>query len=108
MSNISAAQQAKINTFLTKLVNYPETGTTTRREALNIAFQRGGIVEQDTQPAVKWNRVKYNRMNWQEQIVYEKRTEERKPLYMLKFDPNNSSYYEITKSEYDYFLTLTK
>jgi hypothetical protein len=102
------AQQAKIEKILNTLVNYSE-GVMSRKQWIELKFKNGGILYEDTKPRIKWNRIKYNRMsNRDEQIEYEKKCDEKIISYNLKKNENECSFYEITKTEFDYFNSLKK
>ena len=107
MADITKAQQARAEKILNTLVNFSDYGVKTRREWLEIKKWEGCTVEETDQPKVKYNRTKYNRMGWKEQQEYEAKMAERKPLYKLNnADCKHNSFFEITKTEYDYFLTI--
>lgn len=97
-------QQAKINTTLDTKVRYRE-GIMTRREWLNLMKSKGATVEESTKARIMFNRTKYNRMTGKEQEEYERKTNERVICYNLQ-PAAVSSYFEITKTEYNYFITL--
>ncbi len=93
-------QKAKANAILDTKVRYSE-GILTRREWLNLMKSKGARVEESTKPRVMFNRVKYNRLTGWEQEEYERKTKERVICYNLH--PENGGFFEITKTEYDYF-----
>lgn len=107
MANITKAQQARIEKVLNVRINYSNYGIKTRREWLELMKWEGATVEETDQPRIKYNRRKYNRMDMWEQREYDEKLKERKPLYKLNA-PNcpHNSFWEITKIEYDYFLTI--
>ena len=101
-------QDYKKEAILNKVFRYDE-GVMTRREWLNLMRVKGAYVEESTKNRIQFNRIKYNRMKggiWSnEQEEYEKKCAEIVPCYNLKF-PSESSFFEITKTEYDYFKGL--
>jgi len=55
-------------------------------------------------PAVKWNRVKYNRMDYAQQREYERRMDKLVPEYRLYI--SETVFYTVPKLIYDYFVSL--
>lgn len=106
MANLTKAQQARADKFLNKLVRTEEWGVITYRKWLENFKNDGGCVEESEQPSIKYNRVKYNRMNWDEQREYDEKLKVMKPLYKLKRKPEDNSFWEISKTEFDYFNSL--
>jgi len=104
-NTINPAQEARNNKVLNTLVNLGSHGIKTRRAFLE-QFKTTGKVEEAQEPKVKYNRVKYNRMNWEEQKEYEKKLEEKKTVYRFYMDKDKTSFFDITKIEYDYFNSL--
>lgn len=98
-------QDYKKEAILNKQFRYDE-GVMTRREWLNLMRVKGAYVEESTKNRIQFDRIKYNRMKggiWSnEQDEYEKKCAEKVPCYNLR-TPNESSYFEITKTEFDYF-----
>lgn len=101
-------QEYKKEAILNKKFRYEE-GIMTRREWLNMWRVKGATVEESTKNRIQFNRLKYNRMKggiWSnEQEEYEKKCNEMIPCYNLRI-PNQSSFYEITKTEYEYFNNM--
>lgn len=101
-------QDYKKEAILNKVFRYDE-GVMTRREWLNLMRVKGAFVEESTKNRIQFDRVKYNRMGggiWSnEQEEYEKKCDEKVPCYNLR-TPSNSYFFEITKTEYDYFKGL--
>ena len=88
---------------LNRLGNYKE-GLMTRLQWLKLQKSKGKIVEISTKNRLDWNRVKYNRMTSEkEQAEYMAKCDEKVPCYVLK-SPNETSFYYITKTEYEAFL----
>lgn len=107
-TNINAALAAKAEKILDKKLRYEE-GIMTRREWLNMWRVKGATVEESTKNRIQFDRLKYNRMKggiWSnEQNEYEKKCNEIIPCYNLRI-PNSSSFFEITKTEYEYFNNM--
>lgn len=107
-SNINAALQAKKDKSLNVRVRYDE-GIMTRREWLKMQFAKGASVSEGTKNRIQFDRIKFNRMKggiWSnEQSEYEKKCNEKVICYELRL-PGESSYFEITKTEYEAFLAL--
>jgi len=107
-NNINAALAAKADKILNKKFRYEE-GVMTRREWLNMWRIKGATVEESTKNRIQFDRIKFNRMKggiWSnEQAEYEKKCNEIIPCYNLRI-PNESSFFEITKTEYEYFKNM--
>ena len=107
-TNINAALAAKAEKILSKKFRYEE-GIMTRCEWLNMWRVKGATVEESTKNRIQFDRIKYNRMNggiWSnEQSEYEKKCNEMIPCYNLRI-PNERSFFEITKTEYEYFNNM--
>jgi hypothetical protein len=109
MKTMKDAQQAKADKALNQLIRHAGV-TMTKREFIEYEHRNGAKVEEGTKPAAQWNRTRYNRMDGWQQAEYEKKLNETKPCYKLytKATEGNfpSVFFEISKTEYDYFLTL--
>ena len=101
-------QDYKKEATLNKVLRYEE-GIMTRREWLNMMRIKGAYVKESTKNRVQFDRLKYNRMSggiWSnEQAEYEKKCDEKIPCYNLHL-PNESCFWEITKTEYNHFNDL--
>ncbi len=64
-------------------------------EWINLMKNKGHFVRECLVPAVYHNRIKYNRMNGEEQKIYDKRCSETKIEYRLYI--TDTSNYQITK-----------
>ena len=106
--NINAALAAKAEKVLNTKMRYEE-GIMTRREWLNMWRIKGATVEESTKNRIQFNRIKFNRMSggiWSnEQNEYEKKCNEKIPCYNLRI-PNETSFFEITKTEFEYFNNM--
>ena len=106
--NINAALAAKADKILNEKFR-DEEGIMTRREWLNMWRVKGATVEESTKNRIQFDRIKFNRMKggiWSnEQSEYEKKCNEIVPCYNLRI-PNESSFFEITKTEYEYFNNM--
>ena len=99
MNNISKAHQQSLE----KLVNYDE-GLMSKKQWLNLHFKKGSKVEITTKNKVNFDRIKFNRMDFYQQKEYENKCNQKIESYRLNLV--DGSYYEITKTEYQYFLSL--
>lgn len=97
-------QDARKEFILNKQMNY-NGEILTRSAWLKRCFKQGAFIVLSESPKIKFNRLKYNRMNGREQEQYEKQCSIMIPCYELHFK-NESGFYDITKTEYDYFLNL--
>lgn len=102
---MNALQQGKVNAILSKKYRYEE-GIMTRKEWIELMKANGATVKVGEKCPIQWNRRKFNRMDYKEQAVYNKRLEERVPCYELYRKGETNIFTEITKTEYDYFLSL--
>lgn len=105
---MKSIQDYKKEATLNKVFRYPE-GIMSRREWLRMMQVKGATVEESTKNRIQFDRIKYNRMKggiWSnEQNEYEKKCNEKIPCYNLRI-PNESSFFEITKTEYEHFKAL--
>lgn len=97
-------QEARINAVLNTKVRYPE-GLMSRREWLELMASKGYEVKLSKTPLVQYSRTKYNRLSGTEQEEYEKKCNIMKDSYEISHS-SSSSFYNITKTEYDYFLSI--
>lgn len=104
MDNLKAAQQAKANKSLNIKMRYPE-GIMTRREWLKYWQVKGAFVDIGQKPRIEYSRTKYNRLTGKEQEEYERKCDEKVTSYRLHI-PGSTSFYDITKTEYDHFNAL--
>ena len=107
MQNINKAREIKNDKSLDTLVRYAEGGVMSKRSWLQMQLNRGSYVTTREMAKYVWNRVKYNRMsNQAEQEEYERKMNETKIAYILMHPENENSFWEITKTEFDYFNKL--
>ena len=105
-TNINAALLAKQNKSLDIKMNYSEGGIMSRRDWLKMQMVKGAEVKEGTKNRIEFNRTKFNRMsNQKEQDEYYKKCTERIGCYELHL-PGQSAFWEITKTEFDYFKNL--
>ncbi len=94
--------KAKQEAYLNKLIRW-QGAIMTRKERINIILKKGAFWEVMEEPAVKWNRRKFNNMDTKEQAEYMKRHETVVEKDYLIFD---NVYYIITKTEKNYVWDL--
>lgn len=99
-------QEAKINSILNTKMNYSNYGIMTRRDWLHKMLDKGAYCESREVPKYGFNRIKFNRMEWDEQAAYEKKLEEKKIGYFIYPEGKEKPFYEITKTEYNYYLSI--
>jgi hypothetical protein len=75
----------------------------TKEEMIALLVQNGGRLRQDHFPKYHFSRTTFNRMDNAEQRQYEKKLKIRMPYGVQLPD---DSYYEITKTEAELFLSL--
>lgn len=102
--SITKAQQAKAEKALQKTIRTEEGAVMTKKEWLQKLVTDGWLPSVDTKSSVKWNRTKYNRMNWMEQAVYEEQLDTLVPSYEAR---RGSNLFELSITEYKYMLELT-
>ncbi len=95
----------KKESILNKVFRYPE-GIMSRRDWLKTQMIKGAYVLESTKNRIDFDRIKFNRMNWDEQKEYERKCEEKIPCYKLYEKADSNSFFEITKTEYEAFLAL--
>lgn len=100
---MNAALKAKAEKSLDMTVRYTE-GIMSRREWLTLMRSQGATVKTVMKSKTQYNRIKYNRMNAQEQAEYERKLAEKIECYELH--TAGSGFYDILKCEYDYFNSL--
>lgn len=104
MSNIAAAQQARAAQALTTKTMY-KGQIMTKKEFLQTLKNEGYTPTIGEKHKVQYNRTKYNRMSdHKEQEEYERKCNEKVVEYRAQ--GAGTSYFEITKTEYEYFTTL--
>ena len=100
------AQQALTDKRLDKLMRFEEYGILSRRDWLKLMAVKNGTVNVGKKPMIQYNRLKYNRFgDWKEQQEYERKCNTMIECYELHL-PGQSSFWEITKTEYDYFNNM--
>ena len=99
------ALEAKAKKVLDTLARYDGV-VMTRRDFLIRGKALGYRIEISTKPRIEFNRIKFNRMtNYKEQEIYEQKCNEMIPDYRLYSE--KKSFWSITKTEYDFFNSLT-
>jgi len=105
-NNINAALLGKQNKSLDVKMNYAEGGIMSRRDWLKMQMVKGATVNEGTKHRIQYSRTKYNRMdNNHDQDEYLRKCNEKVKCYELHL-PGEAAYWEITKTEYDYFNNL--
>lgn len=103
--NTNAMNRARTDKILQKKYNFQE-GVMTRMEWIQLMVSIGATVKIGTKCPTRWNRTKFNRMDYKEQGAYEKKLAVRVPCYELYRPGQESIYTEITKTEFDFFNQL--
>lgn len=103
--NITAALKAKNEKTLNTLIRYSE-GIMSKKDWIKMQVAKGAYVEQSTKNRIQYNRIKFNRMTSDnEQEEYMAKCNEKVICYNLRFK-GESSFWEISKTEYDCFNSL--
>jgi hypothetical protein len=94
---------------LSKKVNYPELGgVMTKKEFIERAKAAQWTVqvkELNGYQDGRYNRTHFNRLAGDAQREYEKKLEQVKKVYSI-YPKGETSFYDITPSEYEYFQSL--
>lgn len=99
METLIKANEARKENALNKLYNFYGIGIKSFKQLIdNGTFVDSKITEE---PKVKYNRVKYNRMDNAQQIAYEKTMQEMKTVYNLCYADN--SFAECPKMVFEYY-----
>lgn len=98
------AQESRKEKILNTLVRYGSLGIMSRRDFIDMVVNNDGHCEVKEVPSVRYNRRKWNRMYWDEQREYQKKMDKKKKEYRA-FPKGDSTFFIITKTEYDYFIS---
>ena len=94
--------QARQMAILRKVYAWPDYGHKSHLQLIDEGiFLRGEVAEI---PSVKYDRVKYNRMDWHQQREYSKKLEKMIPEYRLY--TSDTTFFPVPKLIYDYFISL--
>jgi len=105
-NNIKKALSAKTEKFLSVQMNYRRFGVLTRKQFCHKMFELGAIPSIKQIPRVQYDRSKFNRMDYKKQREYEKLLAKTKPEYQLYYPDEVGICAIITKTEFNYFLSL--
>lgn len=105
MKKMNNAHEARKNKVLDTLIRYSNYGYMTRRKFIQMIYDNGGFCEVAAVPSVRYDRRKFNRMDYREQKEYQKKLDTLKKEYRA-FPEGDNTFYVITKTEYDYFSRL--
>lgn len=106
MTNINIALEAKRDKTLNKLIRVDGV-IMTRLDWLKIKHKEGCSVREETKNRIQFDRRKFNRFdNYDEQWEYERKCNEKVPCYRLYLADEEDTFYEITKTEFEYFNNL--
>lgn len=102
-TQIEIMNEARLKNCLNTRLNFG-TEILTIAEAINTGkFTRAGSFDE---PKVRYNRIKFNRMDGEQQKIYEAKMKEMKTVYALYLHDN--TFFDVQKLVHDYFLTLIK
>lgn len=102
---ITALQRAALQ----KVIRIDEFGLVTRKEFMDRAKAARWTVKSEERNGYqdgRYNRRKFNRMDGDEQKVYEARLKQVKTVYSIYPPAPASHLYDITRAEFDYFKSL--
>lgn len=94
-----------MDSVLNTVMRFDE-GLMSKKDWIYLQFKKGSNVEISTKNKVDFDRLKFNRMDWEQQVIYEKKCNQKVNCY--KLTEKDGSLYNITKTEYNYFLSLNK
>ncbi len=97
-----------MNAALQKKVNISELGIMTKAEFMTRAKGAGWTVEAKELSGYQngdYNRRHFNRLAGEDQSRYEEKMQRVKVVYSIRI-PGQNSFYDITKTEYEYFKSL--
>jgi len=104
MSTLTAANKARQSKSLNIRYNFTDYGVKSYLQLIEMGvFVRA---QAGTKPSVRWNRIKYNRMDWSEQKEYERKLDTMIPDYRLYTSLTGTSFFSVPKTVYDYFISL--
>ena len=102
MNNLKNANEKRKENALNKLWNFSKHGIKSFKNLIDAGvFVASKITEE---PKIKYNRIKYNRMNNAQQEEYEKSMKQMKIVYNLCYDERVST--EVSKFVFDYYNEL--
>ncbi len=102
MSNLTKANEARKKNALNKPWRFEEHGIKSFKELIDQGvFSRA---EQKQVYKYMYSRTKYNRMNQDEQDIYEEKLKEKKQGYFLYHKSDESVCSEVSRFVYEYFL----
>lgn len=99
---MSKMQEGKKAWLLDKEINY-RGSRMTKRQMIEMLVRSEGQLKRDQFPKYIFSRAAYNRMDYNEQRQYEEKLKTKMPYAVQLPD---GSYYEITQTEAEYFLSL--
>lgn len=106
MTNINIALEAKKDKILNKLIRFDGV-IMTRLDWLRIKHEEGCFVKEGTKNRIQFDRRKFNRFdNYKDQEEHESKCNEKVTCYKLYLADEEDAFYEITKTEFDFFETL--
>lgn len=108
MTSIEKANQVRSEKALEKQINTSDYGIISKKQFIEKLFKAGATSRIELRHPFQFDRIKYNRMTNAngEQDAYDKKYNEKVPRYEIV--KSDESFYEVSKSEYDYFNTLVE
>lgn len=102
---MKAAQEARAQKTLNTLMKYEE-GVMSRKDWIKLKHRDGNFkVRKEERKKFDYCRRKFNRMNNEEQAVYEKKLEQTKIQCEL-YHTTENSFWNITEAEFNFFNSL--
>lgn len=97
-----------VHPSLQKRVNYSEFGVLTKQQFIEKAKRNGWQVQAKDLNGYQngeYNRAHFNRLQGEDQTKYESKLQKVKTVYSIQA-PGESSFYDITRTEFEYFNAL--
>jgi len=104
--SVDNARQKKAEKHLFKLIRY-NNKVISIKDWISTLINEGGKPEIIQVPAVQYSRIKFNRMNYEQQKEYEKRLNTLVPEYRISFF-EDGTHVKLNKTEYKFALSLIK
>jgi len=99
-TNLSQANSARQQKALNQKYCFRDYGIKSFLQLIEEGIITGAKITME--PSVRYNRIKYNRMDWNEQMAYEQKLNTKVKVYNLCTSKDSS--FTVPKMVYDYFI----
>jgi hypothetical protein len=100
--SLAAANQGRLDKALDRKYRFSHGVDTFRAMIERGAFSHAEVIEV---PRIKYDRRKFNRMDYKEQAEYSRRMEEKKTEYLLLYRDRDGVSVTVPKMVYEWFKT---